>query len=285
MEDRILTEGITAAAPLQTAVAVQPFPDSPRVLYAKNPLIEVTCQLRFPPILRIDSEVPAGFQERIRDAFPLFSDEESALLPDLPPEISQLMKASLPAQAKRNTSKFESEDAHWAVTLTRDFIALQTSVYSRWEEFSDRLRGLIDALQAEYRPSYLTRVGLRYQDLIVRSQLGLSNEPWSSLLQPHIAAEYSSPSLAPAIQEAVHRVLIELPRKHGYANLRHGTARRQNETELLYLIDTDFFTDRKMEVANALDRLNLFNREAGRLFRGCITDRLHEAMEPTALAQ
>jgi len=47
-------------------------PESPRVIYASNPLVDVICQVRFPRILRIDSELPVAFQEAIRDQFPLF---------------------------------------------------------------------------------------------------------------------------------------------------------------------------------------------------------------------
>jgi len=49
-----------------------PFPDSKRAFYGKNPLEEVVCQLRFPPILRIEVETPAVFQDKVRQVFPLY---------------------------------------------------------------------------------------------------------------------------------------------------------------------------------------------------------------------
>lgn len=36
-------------------------PDVPRVLYAKAPLEQVICQLRFPTILKINLETPPEF--------------------------------------------------------------------------------------------------------------------------------------------------------------------------------------------------------------------------------
>ena len=51
-----------------------PFPDAKRIIFRKNPLTEVVCQLRFPPILKIDAEVPANFQEAIRTEFEILSN-------------------------------------------------------------------------------------------------------------------------------------------------------------------------------------------------------------------
>jgi len=112
--------------------------------------------------------------------------------------------------------------------------------------------------------------------------LGLTGAPWSDLLSPQIAAEYSSSELAPVVLDVDHRVLIDLT-PHGKVNLRHGTVLTQDDEppEAAYLIDNDFFAEEKVGVTDVLDRLNVFNREAGRLFRWCITKRLHEAMEPT----
>ena len=64
------------------------FPEAPRVLYELNPLHEVICQLRFPPVLRIETEVPSGFQERIRASFPYYEAKPSLKLPaGLPPDV------------------------------------------------------------------------------------------------------------------------------------------------------------------------------------------------------
>ena len=42
----------------------------PRFKYKKAPLIEVIYQLRFPIILKIDTELPSNFQESIRSRYP-----------------------------------------------------------------------------------------------------------------------------------------------------------------------------------------------------------------------
>ena len=45
----------------------------PRTHYAKAPVHEVICQLRFPTILSINSADPAEFQDRIRTILPQYA--------------------------------------------------------------------------------------------------------------------------------------------------------------------------------------------------------------------
>jgi uncharacterized protein (TIGR04255 family) len=265
-----------------------PFPETPRVVYAHNPLVRVICQLRFPPILRVDSEVPATYQEEIRGAFPFLSEEEALsplLPPDLPADLSRTIKASLSSQAPRKTWTFASEDGHWSLVLARDFIALSTQSYERWEEFRPKLEMVFKSFVAEYKPSFFTRLGLRYSNLIDRNKLDLSGVLWKELLQPYIAAEYSSPDLEEGvIEQAGHQVVVALPEGQGKLGLRHGTVRKEGEEDTLYYVDNDFFNDQRTETAHVLDRLDSFHRLAGSLFRWVIRERLHDAMEPSPIS-
>ena len=68
-----------------------PFPEAKRIIYRKNPLDQVICQLRFPPILKIDAEVPAKFQDRIRGDFPNLSDSL-----EIKVEVPHGVKAEIP---------------------------------------------------------------------------------------------------------------------------------------------------------------------------------------------
>src|SRR5687768_10217722 len=122
------------------------FEQHPKVLYGKNVLEEVLCQLRFPEILKIDAELPSGFQERIRAEFPLYSPTEA---PTLPIQIQQFVKIANPQQARR----FDSANGQWSVSLAGGFIALTTKSYTRWSDFQTRLEGPLRALCEEYRPS------------------------------------------------------------------------------------------------------------------------------------
>jgi uncharacterized protein (TIGR04255 family) len=257
------------------------FPSSPREIYEKAPLVQVVCQLRFPPILRIESQIPAEFQERIRTRFPLFERTTPALpspLP-IPAEITQI----LGPQVGLASYQFLTEDRSSTLGLSRESVSLTTNKYDRWEEFRDDFQEPLNALIELYRPSFFVRVGLRYVDAIDREALGLGKRRWSELLRPPLLGELGAPLFEEHL-EAVDRVIrVRLPDASGSVQLRHGLATVRGEKKLDYIIDFDFFTTQRVEVGNAEPILTSFNRRAGNAFRWCITDILRAALRPITL--
>lgn len=253
-----------------------PFPESERVIYDSNPLDEVICQLRFPTLLRIDAELPAAFQESVRGVYPILRETRSTSLPlGLPPELSDLLSRALP---QRVSYDFATKDDKWVAALTRDFLALTAREYRSWDAFRTHLLSALDALVAVYDPAPFTRIGLRYRDVICRSAVGLADQPWSELLRPHLSGELADGDVGSSIREARRETLVDL--SVGQVRIRHGLVEQDATEELCYVIDSDFFTEEPLEAADAVERLNEFNRQAGRLFRWCITDRLHHALGP-----
>lgn len=255
------------------------FPDSPREIYTNVPLVQVICQLRFPPILRIEGQVPAEFQERIRVTFPLFERGVNPLASQLPPEMAQLIGQ----QIAGTSYLFHTEDRTSTVTLNPDFIALSTTKYERWELFRDQLRGPLSAAIEVYQPTFFSRIGLRYTDAIQRSTLGIQDEPWSRLLRPHILGELALPEFEHNLEGANRTIRLRLPDGSGSVAIRHGLGSVRASKELAYLIDLDFFAERRTEIEDAEPTLNHFNAMAGSAFRWCITDTLRRALGPIDL--
>lgn len=251
------------------------FPDSPRVIYERNSLEEVLCQLRFPAILKVDTDT-AAFQERIRAEYPIYREETVS---SLPPEIVHALRLASPMAVPPTARHFLTGDETWTVALTREFVALSTTRYRRWEEFRQRLQSVVDALVATYAPAFFGRIGLRYRNGLEKGMLGAGAQ-WGDLLKPHVAAELSSAEMAGAVAEAAHIVLFKLENDEGKVRLRHGLEPREGVPEPVYVLDADFFADGRTEIPDALDRLGHFNRQARRLFRWCITDALHNHLEP-----
>lgn len=256
------------------------FPQSPRVIYEKNPLAEVICQLRFPRILRIDTELPAVFQEQIRSAFPNFSQSPSLELGKLPPDLARLVGLDRALGSGQQSYEFSSADGAWKVTLTSQALALVTTRYARWEEFKERLALPLRALEHVYAPSFFSRLGLRYQDVVRRSDLGLGETPWHELLEVQVLGELATPAIEAAAIEVARNLLLQLDEEGDKVRVQHGFAKTGQDPETCYLIDCDFFVEQQTEPSNATTVLDRLNKESGRLFRWCIKPRLHEAMGP-----
>jgi uncharacterized protein (TIGR04255 family) len=263
-----------------------PFPVVERVIYSKNPLDHVICQLRFPPILRIDSEIPAGFQERIRSEFPNYSETSELKL-----EVPQEMKDVIPAEILRQmlqpvgskNYEFSSDNSQWKINLTRTFIALTAHKYERWELFKEKLRLPLQALIDEYAPSNFSRIGLRYVDVIKRSQLNLQDVAWNELLEPYILGMLASPEIGDHIQAFENKHDISLADGQSTVRILTKFVVAAENNEVCFMIDSDFFTTEKTEISAALDKLDFFSVRGTRLFQWCITNRLHTAMEPQSL--
>lgn len=256
------------------------FPKSPRVIYEKNPLQEVECELEFPPILRIGSEDPVDFQELIRRDYPLYEESsEMGLPPDLPPALSKLLtnEALLGPTALRH--EFNSPDGVWSVNLARDSLRLTSYNYRSWEDFETHLRGPLNALLKVYSPSFFTTIRMRYNNIIVKSELGLTEFQWSELLQPYIAGELSS-DMSGHVSGVRSEVLVNLDAIDSRVFIIHGSAGSKETDEVGYVIESRFSTEGRVEVDGTNETLRAFKQQAGRLFRWCIKETLHEAMGP-----
>ncbi|NJM66060.1 MAG: TIGR04255 family protein [Acaryochloris sp. RU_4_1] len=254
-------------------------PEFERVIYSRNPLIQVACQLRFPVILKISHQEPVEFQDEIRSQYPLFE----SMQPQFPSEVSQVIQQfGLPLPRDLSYS-FKSEDQRWQLSISKDFISLNTSVYERYEQFEQRFNEAVTIFKRIYQPSFYTRIGLQYQDLIIRSKLGLEDKEWSDLLTRHVAAELYNSELAPSIESIIKNLILKL--EYGQVNFKHGLVTvkdpESNSGDLAYLLDADFYTEQKVERdEDVWSILKHFNQSAGKLFRWSITDTLHIAMEP-----
>lgn len=197
-----------------------PFPESERTLYRENTLAEVICQLRFPPILAIASEVPAAFQEAIRAVYPMYSVDEAVA--GLPPQMAALV-ARIPGQSAQQTHHFRSEDGGEEVVLATNFVSITTRAYVQWEDFLASIDRARSSLEQIYRPAFYERVGLRYQNVIDREKLGLSASAWSDLLSAPVLGPLGDVGVAADVMQWGARALFSItPDIEGRVHLQWG---------------------------------------------------------------
>ena len=254
--------------------------DATRVIYAKNPLDEVNCQLRFPPILKIDAEVPAAFQERIRADFPLYEIKSSIKLPaDLPKSFATVIQRDMPIPGSKYHS-FGAADRLWSIRLARDCLALACRKYERWENFRARLLEPFESLLDVYQPAYFSHICLKYRDVIRRKRLGLESVPWSDLLEPWVSGPLSHKLPECDVEGTQTTAVILLPDGLGKVHCTLGLGIDEPTKESVFVIDSHIYSEPRTEPTDVFKHLDAINRQAGVFFRRCIADRLHEALQP-----
>jgi len=254
-------------------------PDYERVIYKRNPLVEVVCQLRFPTILKIANQDPVELQDNIRDDYPLL--EISKEIPFIP-EFARMLQPGEVQSFTETVYNFRSEDLKWQVSLNRNFIGFTTKEYKRYEIFKEKFQKIVEIFEGIYKPAFYSRIGLRYQDLIVRSKLNIDNN-WVELIPDYIAPEFHSSEIADSVIAFTKAVVIDL--NSSKVIFRHGLVEARDTEESIgepaYLLDADFFIEEKVERGkNVWEILDHYNQSARRLFRWSITEKLHLAMEP-----
>ena len=130
-------------------------------------------------------------------------------------------------------------------------------------------------------------MGLRYLNVISRYQLGLEDIPFSQLIAPC----YLGPLAEEDVREAaVGRCTVDLEmalrggcrvKLHaGPGMVKRGT---KEDKETKFIFDQDLYMSGQLSVNLSAGALQTLHTQAYSIFRGAITDTLHEAMEPESV--
>lgn len=252
-----------------------------RCIYRKSPLAEVICQLRFPEILSIETNVPAQFQEAIRQEFPLYS-----LRKETPPPVFSGAPGNLQMQPQKsnNNYQFVSADGIWRINLTSKFISLSCTRHTCWEDFAGKLDRPLAAFIQIYKPAFFQRVGLRYLNFISRKDLELEGIPYRQLIEPQYLGILGDEDVNEATANR-SSMDAEFAIRGGCKCKLHagpGLVKRngQPDSEVKFVFDMDVFMDGRLEVKLSAPALQTLHGQAFSIFRGAVTDTLHQAMEP-----
>ena len=257
------------------------FSTESRVIYRKNQLGEVICQLRFPEILAIGAKPPVDFQEAIRADYPQYSSRMEAPAPKLSGVPGNMSLQNQPATINY---QFVSADGIWRVNLTQKFISLACNRYTSWEDFAARLDKPLAAFIQIYKPAYFERIGLRYVNFISRKALGLEGTPFRELIQGKYLGILSDEQV---MEPSVGRsgVDAEFAIRGGCRVKLHagpGQVHRAGKTdgEVKFIFDQDLYMPGKVAPNLSAPALQTLHAMGWALFRDAITDELHDAMEP-----
>lgn len=250
------------------------FPDAERVIYTRNPLSEVVCQIRFPRILALDERIPAEFQTILGADYPYVETREVAEL--------TIQRGADATASKRIFYDFSTLDRRYTITLSSEFVGVRTVSYDRWDTFLPHIQGALAALEKSYSIPFFTRIGLRYVDVISRRTLGLEGSNWSDLIRNSALGLLPEKAVPVAsVLELSTAIALSLD-SGGKVAIRTGFGKSEaTADEVVFIVDSDFFEEESVKgSADAVALCSRFNRSAGKAFRWIISDTLHEALGP-----
>lgn len=260
------------------------YSDKPRCRYSANQLAEVICQFYFPEISSIGTNSPVEFQDVIRQQYPRFQRRMEIPAPKIVGKPGQFHLENQPGTIN---CQFASADDIWRVNLTNRFISLSCSRYTGWEEFAAHLDKPLAAFIQIYRPEYFQRIGLRYRNVFSRKALGLEERKFSELFAPSYLGPLADVEANEATASRCNLDMEMAIRGGCRMQLRAGPVRDRQignaDHETKFVFDQDFYIAGNILPHLSAAAMNTLHNQAWAIFRGAITDTLHNAMKPEEL--
>lgn len=238
-------------------------PNVKHVVYDNPPLALVICQIRFRKILKLSiKEVIAEFQDNIRDIYPIIGEYEK----------NNISKDD----ETENPWIFRDKEDIWRISLSEDFITLETRLYSNFDDFLSKTRFALDNLFALVKRLDVTRIGVRYVNEIVEKDIELNNIINQDALGPlRVNDIYSHTQLC------IQQIILTYHSEQGI-NINHGLVppktryiNKELNDQRYYLFDIDVyrnFTDIRMNIDNILGFISDYKNIVYRFFRWFVSD-------------
>lgn len=254
-------------------LASLPVLDVPRVVFARNPLVVVLCQVQFSPIFSLaDLKVVAPFQEAIRALYPLHTARTGMSF-----EISAEGGQPHPMPQQWTFSDLERK---WNVVLSQNFITLESREYEQFEELQQRFKFLLTAFVRQFQPVIATRIGLRYINEIRDSEMS-----WRDAIRPELLGALADDDLSRFAAQSLQQIVFQIGDdtvaiQHGLLPNGSSVQPREGDQALtgpFYLLDIDVGRSialplsLEVDPGDVIDRIVLYKKAEYGFFRWSVT--------------
>lgn len=241
------------------------------VVFDRAPLVLVLSQVRFPAVLSLMNQAGiAGFQEVIRDTYPILLDpERSATI--------ELSGNQVGVRTAAPVWRLTDADGIWAVNLASDFVALETSRYTDLDDFLGRFDKVLDALRRTIRPADSTRIGLRKINRL--RQPGNDTSDYVGKLRAELLGPLGAATFPASI--AAYFSQMDFRDDDNMLAVRYGL--EPSDEGMSFILDMDYYTERPQEVqpGNSLtDLLRYFGEGTTSFFHWALTDTFKSNLGP-----
>ncbi len=245
-------------------------PQRPDLKLARPPLAEVIFQVRFPPILRIISQQPMEFQERVRDRFPLYEAEEGVVVH------FGTVTVEPPLQPQTRIFRFKSADEKTTISLATDFYAVSTTAYKHWSDFLSMISLANAAARDVYDLKFSSRIGLRYVNRLTLANTGVKTVRglWR-LLRPEITSLVRQP-----LWGAPKEMLSQLTAENMDGEFLTSRFVYRDGTEPHLILDFDYYSEARTPMESITSHIERYHDTIYAAFRWCLSEKSILAFGP-----
>jgi uncharacterized protein (TIGR04255 family) len=222
---------------------VSPFGAEPiaEVPLARAPLVSVLAQVRYPKVPWFGTEEGAGaVRERLRSRYPIMRRAPATALVVTPSGVVQ-------QTSQGSLWRFHDRDGASTVTLSDEFISLETRAYVSREDFCTRLDEALAMVSEIGEPVIYDRVGVRY----INQFAGEAADRIRELVRPEMHGALSVPLPAEAeltltLTEALFRTANQHQLRARWGGLPENTTVDPALPAVAtrsWILDLDSFTD------------------------------------------
>jgi uncharacterized protein (TIGR04255 family) len=167
------------------------------VLLPRAPLVRVLAQLRFPTVTALeDPTFVAPIQEALKRSYPILKPSRGQGV------FVESLALAAPTVKPFTEWHFSDAEDSWGVTLTPDFVSLQTTAYRSHADFLERLAGLLEVVAQGVKPTHVDRLGVRYINRLVGPSL--------ANLHSYVRPELQGVTVGPIASRIVHSITESL---------------------------------------------------------------------------
>lgn len=250
---------------------------APRFILEKHQIARVLCQVRFSPILRLrEEDAVIAFQEAVRARYPDFQAQRGVAL-ILTPEGVTEQKQPDPLW------RFVNSEDHFALVLSPNFVALETSDYVDVDDLCDRLQEAVTLVQEQYAPAKATRIGLRFTNEI-RFEVSEIPDRVLEAINPTLLGTAGAPEFSEVVKDT--QEVVEIASEVNAFTVRHGlhvgggTTVEPSDLDSppdmrpFYLLDLDAHADAETDFSpDATDeQVRLFNEQIRSFFAWAVDE-------------
>jgi uncharacterized protein (TIGR04255 family) len=235
------------------------------------PLVRVIGQVRFPPVLSLEKrDFVAPLQEAIRKTYPVLRPEQAQSIV-LGPE-------GMAPGPKQIAWRFSDVDGRWRVSVTPEFVAIETTAYMSRNDFLNRLQSVLDTVAEHVKPALAQRLGVRYIDRVTGEAL----KDIRQLVRPDVLGIVGAP-FSGQVLHSLTQTSFELPEAKEQVLARWGLVPAgatvdptaiEPINEPSWVLDVDMFSNEERPFApgEIVDAARRYSERLYVVFRWAVTE-------------